>query len=319
MPLRIIVQSCLVPNGLVLKLPETATADDIRAAVFDAIPEALRAKELEVFDEVDDDDVDTLHHDDGGERQRGRVLHVGRCRRVDVVVRYAGRAAERRFAPVTRIGRIRNWAVHQLGINPADANELVLQVAGSDLQPSRDKHVGCFVEEGTCAASFDLVRAYTINGDASVHPGLARLLADLEGPAFVAGEFDGRWRLQEVAWPNLLVDVFARDGRRFALRLNCEGYPNVAPTGAFWDSQRGSWLAADRWPRAGSRFGAALRTDWQGGTALYIPCDRLSINGHEQWLQLHPAWVWDTVVGVTRYLDVVWTLINGADYVAPAA
>jgi len=78
------------------------------------------------------------------------------------------------------------------------------------------------------------------------------------------------------------------------------------------------WLAPNRWRARGDRFGAALRSDWQGGTALYIPCDRRSIAGHEQWLQLHPAWAWDPSVGVARYLEVVWTMLNGDDYAAPA-
>ena len=36
-------------------------------------------------------------------------------------------------------------------------------------------------------------------------------------------------------------------------------------------------------------------------------------------LQLHPAWCWDPVIGIARYLEVVWTMLNGEDYVAPAA
>ncbi len=90
------------------------------------------------------------------------------------------------------------------------------------------------------------------------------------------------------------------------------------PTGAFWDAQRNVGSRRIGGARGGDRFGAALRSDWQGGTALYIPCDRRSIAGHEQWLQLHPAWAWDPSVGVARYLEVVWTMLNGDDYAAPA-
>ena len=50
-----------------------------------------------------------------------------------------------------------------------------------------------------------------------------------------------------------------------------------------------------------------------------MPCDRASLPGHEQWLQLHPAWAWDPKAGVSRYLNVVWTMLNGDDYVAPSA
>ena len=111
---------------------------------------------------------------------------------------------------------------------------------------------------------------------------------------------------------------FAKDRHAYTLRLQCDDYPAM-PTGAFWDLTTGQWLSAHRWPRTGARFGSALRTDWQGGCALYIPCDRASIAGHEVWLQLHPAWAWSPTVGISRYLEVVWTMLNGDDYVAPAA
>jgi hypothetical protein len=208
--------------------------------------------------------------------------------------------------------------VHALGINPADANELVLQVAGTSTQPTRDQHVGCFVEHGTCQIVFDLVRSYTLNGDATVPIDHAKLLEHLEQAPFLTGEMNGRWRLRGITWPFVFIDVRARDKREFTLRIQCDGYPNL-PTGAFWDPDNGTWLPAHRWPRAGARFGSALRTDWQGGTALYIPCDRNSIAGHEQWLQLHPAWAWNSGIGIARYLEVVWTMMSGEDYVAPAA
>ncbi|MES9841938.1 MAG: hypothetical protein ABW134_15385 [Candidatus Thiodiazotropha endolucinida] len=145
-----------------------------------------------------------------------------------------------------------------------------------------------------------------------------KLLEHLEQAPFVVGEMNGRWRLGGISWPFVFVDVLARDKRVFTLRLQCDGYPNL-PTGAFWDMANSRWLPACRWPRTGARFGSALRTDWQGGTALYIPCDRNSIAGHEQWLELYPAWCWDPVIGIARYLEVVWTMLNGEDYVAPAA
>jgi hypothetical protein len=163
-----------------------------------------------------------------------------------------------------------------------------------------------------------LVRSYTVNGDTSLPPDHAALLDHLERAPFLMGEMNGRWRLRDVVWPLVFADVTAKDGRAYTLRLQCDGYPGM-PTGAFWDLATNQWLAAPRWPRTGARFGSALRTDWQNGTALYIPCDRTSIAGHEAWLQLHPAWVWSSTVGIARYLEVVWTMLNGDDYAAPAA
>jgi hypothetical protein len=314
---RIIVQAPFAKDGLVIKVQEGLTTEELNKAILSAIPAEYASADLQLFDEADDD-VETRQFADEEELHRGRVVHVGRCLLIDVIVRYAGRTVEHSFPPVTRVGRIKRWAVHTLGINQADANELVLQVAGTSIQPTRDQHVGCFVEQDTCQVVFDLVRSYTVNGDVSVPNDQAKLLEHLEQAPFVIGEMNGRWQLRDISWPFVFIDVCARDQRQFTLRLQCDGYPDL-PTGAFWDTVNGSWLPPHRWPRTGARFGAALRTDWQGGTALYIPCDRNSIAGHEQWLQLHPAWAWAPSIGIARYLEVVWTMLNGDDYVAPAA
>lgn len=314
---RIIVQSAFARDGLVVKVAEHASEADIKAAILAAIPPEHAAPDLEVFDEADEDGA-SRDSADKEQLERGRVFHVGRCKQVQVTVRYAGRVVERRFPPVTRIGRILRWATKELGISGADANELVLQVAGSTTQPTKDQHVGSFVEAGTCGAVFDLVRSYTVNGDATLPPAHVALLAHLEEAPFLMGAMNGRWQLRSIAWPVAFFDVRARDGLDYTLRLDCSGYPQ-APTGAFWDVPASTWLPAPRWPRAGSRFGSALRSDWQGGTALYVPCDRGSLPGHEQWLQLHPAWAWDPKIGISRYLNVVSTMLNGEDYLAPSA
>jgi hypothetical protein len=313
---RIIVQADFNRDGFVVGVDEKESTEGIRKAILAAIPGEYAGPDLEVFDEADDD-ADSREFADKEQLAHGRIFHVGRCKQVHVAVRYAGRKVERKFPPSTRIGRIRRWAFNDLKIAAADANELLLQIAGSSVQPTRDQHVGSFVIRGTCNVAFDLVRAYTINGDEAVSPEHAKLLADLEGSSFLLGATNDRWGLRSIVWPYLFVDVYARDARGYTLRLDCSGYPQ-APSGSFWDVAHSRWLPAVKWPRTGARFGKALCTDWQGGTALYIPCDRASIAGHDQWISLYPAWIWDPKVGISRYLEVVWVVLNGDDYVAPA-
>lgn len=314
---RIIVQSAFARDGFVVKVAEHASAAEVKAAILAAIPPEHATPALEIFDEADEAGA-SLDFADREHPERGRIFHVGCCKQVHVTVRYAGRAVERRFPPVTRIGHVLRWAAKELGICSADANELVLQVAGATVQPTKDQHVGSFVEAGTCSAAFDLVRSYTVNGDATLPPEHVALLAHLEEAPFLIGALNGHWQVRSIAWPIAFFDVRARDGRDYTLRLDCAGYPQ-APTGAFWDVPASTWLPGPRWPRAGSRFGSALRSDWQGGTALYVPCDRGSLPGHEQWLELHPAWAWDPRVGISRYLNVVSSMLNGEDYLAPSA
>lgn len=318
---RAFLQSALLKDTVVLNIEADSSSDAIKAACLAALPPNLRAPDLEVFDESetsDDGNADLEAAETAKTRGQARRLHIGRCKRVSVKVRYAGRSVERKFSPAATIERVKNWAARELQIAKQDATELALQLAGSDVQPPRDKHVGCFVGK-SCDVVFDLVRAYTVNGDSQLPADHAAVLQHLETGAFLSGVDDGRWSLKGVQWPYLLLDIRAINGDLYTLRLRCDGYPALPPTGAFWDVPSNSPLPAARWPRAGAHRGQALRADWQSGTALYIPCDRSSISGHDQWTQLYPAWLWDATVGLTRYLNVVSELLNGSDYVSPSA
>ena len=71
------------------------------------------------------------------------------------------------------------------------------------------------------------------------------------------------------------------------------GYPALAPTARPWDAERNVPLPFDRWPRGkGGRVGAVFRPDWKEGTALYLPCDRVSREGHENWRTETPTMIW---------------------------
>ena len=117
--------------------------------------------------------------------------------------------------------------------------------------------------------------------------------ADVARPAFRLGEAEGRWRLVEIAWPFVLIAVTAKDQRQYVLRFDCSGYPQTPPTGGPWDSPRNAVLAFDLWPRGrGGRVSAVFRTDWKDGTALYLPCDRKSFAGHDNWRNEMPSKIW---------------------------
>ncbi len=142
--------------------------------------------------------------------------------------------------------------------------------------------------------------------------------ADAATAAFRLGEQEGRWRHAAVTWPYALIGVTARDGREFILRFNLEGYPQSPPTAGPWDVERNAILAFDRWPRGnGGRLASVFRTDWKGGTALYLPCDRESIRGHDNWRTEMPSKIWDPTKGIVHYLELVHELLNSADYVPP--
>lgn len=142
--------------------------------------------------------------------------------------------------------------------------------------------------------------------------------ADVAKAAFRLGVIEGRWRLVKTAWPHAFVGVTARDGQEYVLRLDCSGYPQAAPTGGPWDLTRNDVLAFERWPRGqGGRVSSVFRTDWKSGTALYLPCDRLSFAGHDNWRHEMPSKVWRPTDGIVQYLELVYELLHCRDYASP--
>lgn len=145
------------------------------------------------------------------------------------------------------------------------------------------------------------------------------LRADLARPTFRLGQIEGGWRLAGIVWPYVLIGVTAKDGLEYVLRLDCSGFPQTPPTGGPWDTGRNMVLAADRWPRSkGGRVGAVFNSGWKGGTALYLPCDRESIAGHDNWRTAMPSKIWRPADGIVQYLELVHELLHSHDYTAPA-
>ena len=139
--------------------------------------------------------------------------------------------------------------------------------------------------------------------------------ADVAKASFRIGRVYGRWRIVRATWPYAFFAVVAKDDREFVLRLNCSGYPQSPPTGGPWDIDGDQILAFDQWPQGkGGRVSAVFRTDWMGGTALYLPCDRESIKSHDDWRQQMPSKVWRPADGIVQYLEQVYELLHCRDY-----
>lgn len=149
-------------------------------------------------------------------------------------------------------------------------------------------------------------------------PDRRALEAHLHSARFEAGVDRGRWRLLSIDWPVVLVEVSAaeREGgpTAFALRCDLSGYPTAAPTATPWDADQGVILPADRRPK-GDRVGMVFRADWNGGTALYAPFDRVALEGHGGWANDHPRHYWDGTRDFTWFLERVFDLLNNDDYV----
>jgi hypothetical protein len=142
--------------------------------------------------------------------------------------------------------------------------------------------------------------------------------AEVAKAKFEIGQSERRWRLIDIAWPFAFIGVTARDGAEYVLRFNVSGYPQSPPTAGPWDIARSAIMAAERWPKSrGGRVGAVFRLDWKGGTALYLPCDRESIAGHDNWRTEQPSKIWRPADGIVQYLELVHELLNCHDYSSP--
>ncbi len=141
---------------------------------------------------------------------------------------------------------------------------------------------------------------------------------DVAKATFRLGQTEGRWRLASTAWPYSFINVMAKDGREYLLRLDCSGFPQTPPTGGPWDMKTNQILAFDLWPRGqGGRVSAVFRTDWKNGAALYLPCDRESFIGHDNWRAEMPSKIWRPTAGIVQYLELVHELLQSRDYSAP--
>lgn len=140
----------------------------------------------------------------------------------------------------------------------------------------------------------------------------------IEGGPFQAGVDRGRWRLISVNWPFVVIAVRAaaraNSPGEYALRFQLSNYPQAAPTAQLWDGDLGVPLEHKNWPAGRSRVPAVFRTDWNNGQCLYVPCDRVAIQGHDTWRTQHPDKIWSPDGDITQYLKVVYELLNDEDY-----
>lgn len=90
-------------------------------------------------------------------------LHLHRCRRIKVIVAFAGARKEHEFAPSATVARIKTWAAGAFGLSPEDAGEHLLQIAGTHDRPSPAIHVGTLAGS-ECKVAFDLVPDERVNG-----------------------------------------------------------------------------------------------------------------------------------------------------------
>lgn len=141
---------------------------------------------------------------------------------------------------------------------------------------------------------------------------------DLASAEFRCGEIEGRWRHISTTWPYAIIAVRSAptgDGSvDFAFRFECTGYREAAVTAQPWNAETNLPLPAKDWPTGRSIVPSVFRPQWKEGRCLYLPCDRMSIQGHNDWIHQHPARLWDPSRGIVCYLEQIHELLNSYDY-----
>jgi hypothetical protein len=149
-------------------------------------------------------------------------------------------------------------------------------------------------------------------------PDRALLDMDLAAPQFRRGEIEQCWRRVNYSWPYVILTVSApmRPGSpsEFAFRFECSGYRQTPATAHPWDIQTNGPLPAARWPTGPVLVGAVFRPEWMQGRCFYLPCDRLSIAGHEGWRNDHPSRLWQPARGIICYVEQIYELFHQSDY-----
>ena len=154
--------------------------------------------------------------------------------------------------------------------------------------------------------------------NAAAPPDLLLLERDLAASEFRCGEIEGHWRHVNTTWPHTVIAVSAAirpdSPTEFAFRFECTGYRQVPATAQPWDLTSNTALPPGRWPTGRAIVPSVFRPQWKNGGCLYLPCDRMSIEGHGNWQNEHPARVWNSSRGIVCYLEQLHDLLNSNDY-----
>lgn len=124
------------------------------------------------------------------------------------------------------------------------------------------------------------------------------------------------WRLISIEWPYAVIAV-ATPARQnapseVALRFELSDYPQQPPTAQPWDISADAPLPPALWP-VGGQAGEVFKPEWNSA-ALYIPCDRVAIQGHPGWVGQHPGHLWHPNLDISHYLRVVRNVLNSSGY-----
>ena len=139
---------------------------------------------------------------------------------------------------------------------------------------------------------------------------------------FQSGIDQGMWGIQDYdpeypAWPIVLIWIQATAKLgcpdKYFFRFDLNGYPSIAPTACPWDATTNVRLDNSMWPKGSQFVSKTFNFSWKPD-ALYAPCDRVAMPGHEPWQTEFPELWWQSSFKINAYLNFLHRLLNSSDY-----
>lgn len=144
-----------------LKLIEVEETLTVRELADAHGPEEGASVWIEDLEEVLETDVTLV---EAGVTERGHV-HVSKCRRVEVRVRYGGDPKTKEFAPSATIARVFKWATGEEGfdLTASERAKHTLGICDTLIEPDKSEHVGSLANE-KCSLCLDLAAKERFEG-----------------------------------------------------------------------------------------------------------------------------------------------------------
>lgn len=138
---------------------------------------------------------------------------------------------------------------------------------------------------------------------------------------FQNGVDQGRWEILSnedfPEWPKVIIRIRARAKKDnpdfFSFRFDLNDYPSTPPTCCIWDEDKKAILENSKWPKGATYVSKVFNPGWKK-EALYCPCDRIAIAGHDNWKTAHPDYYWRSDFTIVKYLQFIYDLLNSDDY-----
>lgn len=143
----------------------------------------------------------------------------------------------------------------------------------------------------------------------------------VESASFQIGVDEGKWGINDndnsrSHWPYEYIWIKASPKEncpdKYYFRFELSNYPGQAPTACPWDNTTGMRLESSKWP-SGGIVSSVFNPNWNAN-ALYAPCDRMAMPGHDSWKGQHPNLWWKSEFTIVVYLEFLYGLLNSKDY-----